>query len=194
LEGFFLPSFSLLERLFARKKKTATITIDPLSPTRQLPPTPSLAEPTTDPYHSLPVQEQATVIQPGSLAKLQIQEQKKMSRNPSTSYQNQRFVGRDPIRTVSSESKTIGKIGRGKEVSVYVELAHLVFEETDTGKKILRPPRVFIIISCGKGQIILNVEEAKAMGGMLSAVLPDAIYQDRMLMENKDGKDSNLKT
>jgi hypothetical protein len=134
------------------------------------------------------------VIQPGSLAKLQIQEQKKMSRNPSTSYQNQRFVGRDPIRTVSSESKTIGKIGRGKEVSVYVELAHLVFEETDTGKKILRPPRVFIIISCGKGQIILNVEEAKAMGGMLSAVLPDAIYQDRMLMENKDGKDSNLKT
>jgi hypothetical protein len=112
----------------------------------------------------------------------------------SHNFSNQRFVGRDPIRTVSSESKTVGRIGRGKEVSVQVELAHLVFEETDTGRKILRPPRVFIIISCGKGQIILNVEEAKALGGMLAGVMPDAVFQDRMLVENKDDRDSNLKT
>lgn len=115
-----------------------------------------------------------------------------MSRTPNASYQNpasnQKFMGREPIRTISSEAKTVGKIGRGKEVAVDVELAHLIFEDLDTHKRVLRPPRVFVIISCGRGQIILNVEEAKALLGMLSGVLPDAIYQDRMLIENRNDR------
>lgn len=115
-----------------------------------------------------------------------------MSRNANAVAQNpasnQKFMGREPIRMISSEAKTVGKIGRGKEVSVDVELAHLIFEDLTTHKQVFRPPRVFVIISCGRGQIILNVEEAKALAGMLFGVLPDAIYQDRMLVENRNDK------
>jgi hypothetical protein len=144
-----------------------------------------------------------TVIHTGSSAKIQIHLQEQKMRMPSATQnpiqnpmqppQGQKLLGRDTIRIVSSESKTVGRIGRGKEVSVNIELAHLVFEDSATHKKLMRPPRVFVIISCGRGQIILNVDEAKAMVGMLSGVLPDAIYHDRMLLENKDDRDSNLK-
>jgi len=174
-----LPSFLSLSRFFSQKRKIEMATIDPLAPTRQIS------------NQLLPVQEQPTVIHNESSVKMPIQEQK--MNKPSGAYSqntnsNQKFLGREPIRTISSEAKTVGKIGRGKEVSVHVELAHLIFEDLDTHKQTLRPPRVFVIISCGRGQIILNVEESKALSGMLSGVLPDAIYQDRMLIENRNDK------